>query len=145
MKRGENMKKMKRMVGVASLAVLVGGASTVLAASKGEFSFSFSSNVIGKTEFKLANKSTSCSSTADSYRYGTSDVLSTKYRYKMSLEQQKIFGKSYSGDKSIYADGLKHKIAFNTVDKGTYTVNIGSPDKLSASGVVIKGDGELFQ
>lgn len=136
---------MKKLVGMASLAVLVGGASTVLGASKGTFSFSFSSNVVGKTEFSLANKSTSCNSTAESYRYGTGELLESKYRYKMSLEQKKFLGKSYSGDKSIYADGVKHKIAFNTVEKGTYTVNISSPDNLSACGVLIKGNGELFQ
>lgn len=144
MKGNNIMKKLNRVVAIAGLTIAVAGISTELVASKKSFSFEFSSSVIGKTEFDFSDGKTNCDAQADTYRYGTGEVLRSKYRYKMSLEKKSLFGKSYAGN-TIYADGYAHTVSFQNIKEGTYTVNIGSPDSLASKGAIIKGKGTLYQ
>ena len=61
-------KKLCKLIGVASLVLFIGGTTSVLADSIG--SFSFSNNVVGSTDFKLAKKYTTCDTYAQTYRAG---------------------------------------------------------------------------
>lgn len=136
-------KKLCKLIGVASLVLFIGGTTSILADSKGSFSFSFSNNVVGSTDFKLAKKRTTCDTYAQTYRSG--EVLEKKFKYRMSLEEDRFLGKSYSGNRNVIADGYNYTISFGTITKGTYNVNIGTPDPVSSNGAKITGEGELFQ
>ncbi|SET48025.1 hypothetical protein [[Clostridium] polysaccharolyticum] len=138
------MKKLNRVVAIAGLTIIVAGISIELGASKKSFSFEFSSSVVGRTEFDFSDGKAKCNAQADTYRYGTGEVLRNKYRYKLSLEKKSLFGKTYAGN-TIYADGCTHTVSFQSIKEGTYTVNIGSPDSLASKGAIIKGTGVLYQ
>jgi len=137
-------KKLFKVIGITSFVIAFGGTTSVLAASKGSFSFSFCNNIVGSTDFSLAKKNTTCNTYAKSLRKDGS-VLDTTFRYDMELEQDKFFGKSYQGDKKVKADGYTHTISFGTVEKSTYNVNIGTPDDVVSYAGKIEGKGELFQ
>ena len=134
-------KKLCKLIGVASLVLFIGGTTSVLADSVG--SFSFSNNVVGSTDFKLAKKYTTCDTYAQTYRAG--EVLEKKFKYKMTLEEDKLFGKSFPGNRNVTADGYYYTISFGTITKGTYNVNIGTPDPVSSYSAKIVGEGELLQ
>ena len=102
-------KKINKVIGLASLMVAVAGSSTVLAANKGNFTFKFTSGVIGSTEFDLEKKDTMCKSTADSYRYYEEYILSTKYTYGITLDGNGWFNPDYSGGAHLAACGVTIK------------------------------------
>lgn len=73
----KSVKCKKIKVGVASLAFLLFGTATAFAASKGSFTFKFSTAVQGSTKFELGAVNTTCESTADTYN--GHNYTSTKY------------------------------------------------------------------
>lgn len=139
------MKKIKKMIGAASLVVLV-GSTTAFAASKGTFSFDFQTNVQGSTKFSLAAKNTTCDAYGTTYRR-SGEPISRNFRYSMELEQTKIFGKTYKGDKELRANGCYYTIGFGKITSNTYNVNVGSPDssEMHSYSAAICGEGELSQ
>lgn len=138
------MKKINKLVGIAILAFLVAGTATVFAADKGSFTFKFTYAVVGSTKFDLAAKTTTCQSRADSYRYNTSEILTTKYTYGIDLDGDGWFSSDYIGTLQR-ADGKQYTTSYGSISKNTYTLNISSGDDITSHGVEIEGNGTLYQ
>ncbi len=132
-----------RKIGVVSLLTVVMSTSLVYAEkNKGNFTFNFSSYILGKTEFSLAGDETNCDSTANTYRNGS--VLKTKYKYTITLDGNGFFKPNYQG--SLHsANGKKYRTSYGIIKKNTYTVNIESDEDLNLAGANIKGSGSLYQ
>ncbi len=135
-------KNMKRGLAIAGMTLLLGGISTVYAAN--DFTFSFSSNVIGKTEFKLSNMDTKCKSKAATYVYNTNSYASFTGNYCITLDGNGFFNPDYKGTYKK-ADGYMYTTTYGKIKKNTYTVNIGTNSDLIPRGGQIKGAGSIVQ
>lgn len=120
----------------------MGIGSVVYAANT--FSYSFVSNVIGKTEFKLKNKKTVCKSRAATYKYHTKSYANYIGNYRITLDGNGFFNPNYIGDYKK-ADDKMHDTNYKKIQKNTYTVNIGTKDDLVARCLQITGTGKLLQ
>lgn len=138
------MKKddMKKLFVIAGMALIVGGTSTAYASN--DFTFSFVTNVIGKKEFKLSKKDTSCDSRAATYRYNTDFIVDHVARYRVNLDGNGFFNPDYTG-KYQDANGKFCTTKYNTIKKNTYTVNLGTKDDLAPRSEQIKGTGTIYQ
>ena len=136
-----NMKKYYKMIIVASMALLF-SVSTAYAANN--FSFSFVSNVIGKTVFDLKAKNTVCVSKAATYVYNTNNYAKFVGNYRISLKGTGLLGHTYKGDYKK-ADDKEHTTKYDVIAKHTYTVNIGTNTDLAAQCGQIKGTGHIEQ
>ncbi len=137
------MKNIKK-IGVTCLLLAMMNTALVYAESnKGNFTFNFSSAVIGKTEFSLAGKETNCDSTANTYREGS--VLKKKFTYAITLDGKGLFKPSYKGS-THSANGKKYRTNYGIIKKNTYTLYIwSSDDDINMCGANIKGSGSLYQ
>lgn len=135
-------KNIKKIFAITGMALALGSASTVYAANT--FTFSFISNVIGTTEFKLDKGNTTCDSKADTYKYNTNSYASFIGNYCIDLDGNGIFEPDYTGTYHK-ADGYIYKTYYEDIKKNTYTVNIYTNDDLVARCLQIRGNGEIIQ
>lgn len=137
-------KNIKKNIVVLMMVLALGGGTAASAANK--FKFSIVTSVIGKTEFKLQAKKTTCVSTAATYRYNTDNLVDFVGRYAVDLDGNGFFNKDYEGTYKR-ADGNKHTTNYGKIDKNTYTVTVGVniEDNIGPMGGQIKGEGELKQ
>lgn len=133
---------MKKKFAIAATALLLGGTLTAYASN--DFTFCFSSNVIGKTEYKLKKKETKCESKAITCRYYTGESVSFVGNYRIDLDGNGFFAADYKG-KYKKADGSSCITKYGKIDKNTYTVNIGTNSDLIPKGGQIEGSGEILQ
>lgn len=136
------MKNMKKKLTLVVMLLFLGGTLTTYASK--DFTFCFSSNVIGKKGFKLSNKKTTCESRADTFIFNTDNYADFVGKYCIDLEGKGFFKPSYSGTYQK-VDGYVHTTKYGKIKKNTYTVNIGSNSHLVPKGGQIKGEGEIVQ
>lgn len=138
------IKNVKKGIVVASIIAILGGSTAVSAANN--FRFSMVSNVIGKKEFNLKNKTTNCESKASTYRYNTENLVDFVGRYSVNLDGNGFLKKDYEGTYKK-ADGKDHTTGYGKINKNTYTVNVVVDPRcnLIPQGGQIKGEGEIKQ
>lgn len=138
------IKNVKKGIAVASIIAILGGSTAASAANN--FRFSMVSNVIGKKEFNLKNKTTNCESKASTYRYNTENLVDFVGKYSVDLDGNGFLKKDYKGSYKK-ADGKVHTTGYGKINKNTYTVNVGVDPRcnLIPQGGQIKGEGEIKQ
>lgn len=135
---------MKRKIIVGGLlAILLGiGCAQEVSANANHFTFKFSYAVVGHTSYSLSAKNTRTNNIAQTYRYNTNQIVDNNGHYIVSLDGNGFLKKDYVGT-SRPADGSYHYQKYGKIKKNTYTINVGTPDDLTASGREIQGEGAI--